>query len=1187
MAHRSSKALQNAASVLNVHNSQTDAKSQVSLRHSPRILVNDPPCNQLSTGPPEDSAFLLTRFPGHLVNTSGSPISIYITPGKGRVVVQKSPRCHRLRMAKKRRSLQSLFIPSFLTASSSPTITMDVFSANTGRARSYSMATQPYDYLASNGAEPSNSTQTPSPLDLPPPEFLLDDDPFANLSTVSAFITPSPTLVPTPITPLETSSSVQTPRSPLTPQNFDTKLNFPSPPPISRQSLPGISRTLSGRARPAYSKPAFAPRPSLPSLDSLARMNIVLPRKVRKGRVGAKLPFEPWDQLDASRSSEESSTISQEASVQGSPHNISTDIVSGPDSSEPLKENSDNDTTCKEEGPLTSASQEPETFVRQDESPCSADSEASLDSLDSLDDNDCITSSELSYLSRSTSTASSSFSISSPIHLWPCFSNPNDDSSSAEDSDTSSPDDFSFSDSYFDSHNIISSYWSSDDLLDSLSGDISTSALYSELSIKSDMNLEPGTSIETIRPSTSTERPDMPFSPQIQTPVDVADELVDGSGRENVHGGASFGGKLEQNGSNVRRASGNNGSGRTNGSSTNRSGGRGDDEDEDGKRRRINNSKFSTPSESEASVSDEDSTDDYGESAPMKAPSSSSDDDVPLAQCIPNALKAQNTIRRQVQEEREQRRAARAAAAARARSSSTPRGVVLSTRPPGTGEPSQRAPISSSQEAASHASKSLRHVPPKALPTSVMQPFSPEDLTRRLQNMETSEPSSSTTQFSRSTRREASRPRSAGHGMKDPTSPVLAISTIGPSSDHRTLRPSRSFHRPGGRRSEEHHAVPLPIDAGRKLARSFTRREDDPSTSPGSFSTRIQDENSRPSLPRRTGEEPRRLTKYPEPRSARSSSEMERPRRSSPTPPPVPPLPLDAFAISTSPPTARGLVIQQRVFIGDMQRFNMVEIGPSTNAGDVIEMVEAQGSLKGWAGSGNWMVWEVAQDFGMERPIRSFELLSDVQASWNKDKLMNTFVIKLTPLAVPLSRSAIPSASPMHAGYVEWEIKRGKWNKRWLQLREHCLWLSKRDNGRDEVLLCSLSNFDAYFITRLHKAPRPFSFAVKSTDKLSFFENTADYLHIFSCGEKEGAAWVEHILLARSYVLYQERNILFNPKAAGSAGTLSRAVTRKASSAHRPVAQPLISGVTAPMTITQQLQSSDVFEPGSLLRKHV
>ncbi|KAF9013187.1 hypothetical protein BDQ17DRAFT_1231211 [Cyathus striatus] len=264
---------------------------------------------------------------------------------------------------------------------------------------------------------------------------------------------------------------------------------------------------------------------------------------------------------------------------------------------------------------------------------------------------------------------------------------------------------------------------------------------------------------------------------------------------------------------------------------------------------------------------------------------------------------------------------------------------------------------------------------------------------------------------------------------------------------------------------------------------------------------------------------------------------------------------------------------QQRIFVGNMQQFNMVEIGPSTTAADVLELVDSQGSLKGWAGTGGWMVWEVAQDFGMERPIRSFELLADVQASWNKDKMVNTFMIKLTPLAIPLRRSALPSSSPMYSGYVEWEAKRGKWSKRWLQLREHGLWLSKRDNGKDEVHICSLSNFDAYHITRPYKSPKPFTFAVKSTDNLSFFENTADYLHVFSCKEEDGRAWMEKILVARSYVLYQEKNVLFNPRAAGGNGA-GAALTRAGTTRKSRPSQPLVEVSTQP-----------IFEFGSLLHK--
>ncbi|KAM6494460.1 hypothetical protein JOM56_010821 [Amanita muscaria] len=276
---------------------------------------------------------------------------------------------------------------------------------------------------------------------------------------------------------------------------------------------------------------------------------------------------------------------------------------------------------------------------------------------------------------------------------------------------------------------------------------------------------------------------------------------------------------------------------------------------------------------------------------------------------------------------------------------------------------------------------------------------------------------------------------------------------------------------------------------------------------------------------------------------------------------------------------ASNIKTQQRIFIGDLQKFHTVEIDNYTNAEDVITIVNNQGSLSRMSGPGDWMLFEVAQDFGMERPVRSYELLSDIQASWNKDKLVNMFIIKLTPLAIPLSRDAIPSSSPTHGCYVEWEIKRGKWTKRWLRLREHSLWLSKRDNGKDEVLLCSLSNFDAYFLTRAYKSPKPFVFAIKSTDNLSFFENIADYMHVFSCQAHDGQKWIEKILIARSYVLYQERNVLFNPKAAG---TLSRAGTRKM----RP-SQPLVNippgysgGIQPPST------HPDVFEPGSLLGKN-
>lgn len=150
------------------------------------------------------------------------------------------------------------------------------------------------------------------------------------------------------------------------------------------------------------------------------------------------------------------------------------------------------------------------------------------------------------------------------------------------------------------------------------------------------------------------------------------------------------------------------------------------------------------------------------------------------------------------------------------------------------------------------------------------------------------------------------------------------------------------------------------------------------------------------------------------------------------------------------------------------------------------------------------------------------------------------------------------------------------------------------------MFLCSLNNFDAFYMIRPYKgaSTKGYCWAVKSTDSLTFFENTADYLHVFqSNSEAEGKAWIEKILLARvsprnslhpdarltvpfasqSYVLYQERNVIST--SAGAA--LTRATTR---AGQRP-AQPLVhvGGSKSDMPTVAPVG----FEPGSLLAKRL
>ncbi|KAI0036539.1 hypothetical protein K488DRAFT_8518, partial [Vararia minispora EC-137] len=274
---------------------------------------------------------------------------------------------------------------------------------------------------------------------------------------------------------------------------------------------------------------------------------------------------------------------------------------------------------------------------------------------------------------------------------------------------------------------------------------------------------------------------------------------------------------------------------------------------------------------------------------------------------------------------------------------------------------------------------------------------------------------------------------------------------------------------------------------------------------------------------------------------------------------------------------------QQRIYVFDLQCFHMVEIGPGTTAQDVLNCLAQQGHLAEWAGIGGWMLFEICQDLNMERPVRGFELVPDVLKSWDKERMNNALLARKTPFVNVLHPSAIPSSSPRRAGYVEYEVKRGSWKKRWLELREQGLFLAKKETGKDEVFLCSVSNFDAYSVARPGKS-KLFVFAVKSTDNITFFENKNDYMHVFAVGETDGKQWIEKVMLARSYIINQERNVIHSTPQGSAAGivasgakALMRSGTRKGA---RP-AQPLLD-VSAPAAPVYS-PPMHVFEPGSLL----
>ena len=411
----------------------------------------------------------------------------------------------------------------------------------------------------------------------------------------------------------------------------------------------------------------------------------------------------------------------------------------------------------------------------------------------------------------------------------------------------------------------------------------------------------------------------------------------------------------------------------------------------------------SSTSSTETSDEDEDDHDD----------GTSSDDDIPLAQRIPGALTAQRVIRRQVKEERRAERERRH------------RERQITLRPAGgmtmvDSQASQAVslaiaiPHPTNNHTAATAGSSLvsRHLVPKQRPrTNTMpskpsapefgQAFNAEDLAMKLQTVKMMAESSTSLASSVHIRQPQPTPLSHASSLRraeSKSAKMMAESSTFMASSIHVRQPQTALlsHASSLRRSEskskqrydQSHPGPYSVGASPstsaphvvptlKSKRSLEYRTqilDQTSVHKRSMSisrgdkegTRQVQDGSIPPLPspgristddhRDRG---RRVLVKPQadPRTTSTtiSPEVERYRERPSQPSTNGGLPIDALGPTT----------KQRIFIHTIQHPHLVDIGPMTSAGDLIASCEADGTLNNWAGLGGWMVWEIAQDFGM------------------------------------------------------------------------------------------------------------------------------------------------------------------------------------------------------------------------------
>ncbi|KAI8851483.1 hypothetical protein BC829DRAFT_361004 [Chytridium lagenaria] len=178
--------------------------------------------------------------------------------------------------------------------------------------------------------------------------------------------------------------------------------------------------------------------------------------------------------------------------------------------------------------------------------------------------------------------------------------------------------------------------------------------------------------------------------------------------------------------------------------------------------------------------------------------------------------------------------------------------------------------------------------------------------------------------------------------------------------------------------------------------------------------------------------------------------------------------------------------ITTRIYIEDAETFETIVLTSLMTADQVV--ADLVNNSKKVEQSADWTLFELANDLGIERPIRDWEVVTDVIAAWDTSATVNAILLKKYGY-----RSTIV---PKIQGYLYIEVRPKKWQKKFFLLREgHIYYYENRDKK---------------------KTPTQFCFALRSTSNISIFENKVDYVR-FLCVDRQDRLydWVLAIRLAK------------------------------------------------------------------------
>lgn len=177
-------------------------------------------------------------------------------------------------------------------------------------------------------------------------------------------------------------------------------------------------------------------------------------------------------------------------------------------------------------------------------------------------------------------------------------------------------------------------------------------------------------------------------------------------------------------------------------------------------------------------------------------------------------------------------------------------------------------------------------------------------------------------------------------------------------------------------------------------------------------------------------------------------------------------------------------------------------------------------------------LFEVCEDIELERPIRDWEFVSDLVDSWDKLAVRNHMAIRSYSYRDTVSPIVIVGKYPSMHGYMHYEYKPGRWQKRYFLLKGDSLYhYNSKENLQHETLFCSLNNIDVYSnLGKKRKMATDYFFALRFQNSINIYETKSDYIKYLCVDEaSQMEDWMVAIRLARSEIMFSQQPELFEP----------------------------------------------------------